>query len=204
MKKYIIKKLPNREYLQVCSQTDINEGDEVAIEYTDGYKTTGEYLIGILTRKWVEDDGPYCAVDGKEIDLVSEGHSSNVYKILGYIYQEWVNEEMEFAENEMELNKADDSKKAKYLEEGDVIEENRGKLNRQGTIKSVELVEKEFNAVDWEDKFIITNATQLVVKNNEFIRESTPDFEITRGRVHALPKWTFECYAQCPNCKRFH
>lgn len=58
---------------------EINVGDRVVVIYTDGYKPTGDLDIGILTRKWEEE--PYCEIDGKPIDLASEGHSSTVCKL---------------------------------------------------------------------------------------------------------------------------
>lgn len=58
----------------------IYEGDTVVVEWTDGIKPTGDFLIGVLTKKW--DEEPYCFIDNKPIDLAGEGHSSKVYKVV--------------------------------------------------------------------------------------------------------------------------
>lgn len=64
----------------VTKGKNILEGDSILIEYTHGMN--GVYDYGILTKIWDEDEGPYCWIDYKEIDLAGEGHSSNTFKIL--------------------------------------------------------------------------------------------------------------------------
>lgn len=67
----------------VTESKNILQADYVLVEYTDGNNPSGNYDYGVLTKIWDVEDGPYCQIDGKEIDLAGEGHSSNTYKVLG-------------------------------------------------------------------------------------------------------------------------
>jgi hypothetical protein len=107
----------------LCSTHDINEGNEVAIAYTDGEKEVGSFDIGILTSN-IEDE-PWCALDGRGIDLASEGHSSNMYKIICEIdwsNLQWITDGMEFSKEQVRLTSEWESKRSKQLEEGDEVE----------------------------------------------------------------------------------
>ena len=66
----------------VTSPKGMLEGDGIVVEYTNGDEPNGDFDYGILTRIWDVEDGPYCSIDNKPIDLAGEGHSSNLYKIL--------------------------------------------------------------------------------------------------------------------------
>ena len=57
----------------------IQIGDRVKVVFTDGEKETGETIEGILT--YLAEDEPYCEIDGKGVNLASEGHSSYFEKL---------------------------------------------------------------------------------------------------------------------------
>jgi hypothetical protein len=100
----------------LCSTDDIKEGDEVSVVYTDGAMVNPReiptFITGTLTRKWNVDEGPYCMIDGKNVDLAGEGHSSNVYKRICVIdCYEWAKDGLELSEDEVELEGFYDTKK---------------------------------------------------------------------------------------------
>lgn len=186
----------------LCSN-EMNEGDEIVVEYTDGYKPTGSFEIGVLTRKW--NDGPYCAIDGKEIDLAGEGHSSNVYKKIceiDFINSKWVKDGDEFEESSIKLESFWEDKRAKYFEEGDNVETNIEEIfSTSGVIKSIIPVYP--GSWNWEDKIILTK----VKRRTGFLPETfeeLPDMEVLRSRLKSVSVIATSCQIQCPTCKQLH
>lgn len=61
-------------------QNKITPGDMVLVEFTHGLE--GEFLIGRFER--YNEDDPSCIIDGKVIDLASEGHSTKMHKLTHF------------------------------------------------------------------------------------------------------------------------
>src|SRR6185312_4933999 len=54
----------------------IKQGDKVIIEFLGPNNEPFDTVVGKLTKIW--EDEPYCMVDGKNVDLASEGHTTRV------------------------------------------------------------------------------------------------------------------------------
>lgn len=187
----------------LCTEKNIQQGDEVVIAYTDGIKASGFYKRGILTRKWDENEGPYCAINEKEIDLASEGHSSIVYKIICLIEgNDWLADGVELTSEQVKIESFFERKASKDLKEGDeVITDNpSGSYEEIGIIKKIEYVYKD--AWDWEDLFILTNCKNIYYTEEK--EENIPDFGVRRKHVVSQARIKSICSIQCPTCKHFH
>lgn len=192
----------------LCTKEDIKEGDEVVVAFTNGAlinpKETGEFIFGILTKKW--EDEPYCMIDEKNVDLASEGHSSNVYKVFCQIYgKDWVKAGDEFEDSEVNLTASYEYKKNKELEVGDNIKFIPDKMfGTYGKIK--EINPKYPDAAEWEDEFFITDVKEMYdILDGEPQYRSLEDRKVTRRDVVFFStKLEYDCEIKCPICKHFH
>ena len=68
--------------------TNTNIGNQVCIEWTDGMDG---FTFGVLDQ--MDNDGPYCVVSGKSLDLAGEGHSNKLWNVVGRLNDEIFKEE---------------------------------------------------------------------------------------------------------------
>lgn len=196
--------------LHLCSN-EINTGDKIVVFSTDGVTSQIRGVeTGILTRKWDKDDYPECEIDGKPFDLVSEGHTSNVFKIICPLEispnNHWIKENMEFEDDEVRIEKCWDYKKAKYLDVNDIVEVNDGSAYPlEGKIKEVRL--KYIGASDDEDEIVLTNVRKAVsfdpTEQNGWIFAPRVDMIVKRSKIQDRKKVVFECEIKCPCCGHF-
>lgn len=212
MKKYIIKNVPieNKTKLHLCSK-NAEPGDKIVVFLTDGVTTQIRGVeTGILTRKWEKDEYPTCEIDGKSFDLVSEGHTSDVYKVICEVYQSeksWIKENMEFDDSEVKITHCFDYKKGKDLDVNDRVEVNHGTpFPIEGIIKEVKL--KYDNASDWEDEIVLTNVKKAIEftpnEGDGWKYQDMPDMIVKRGDIQDRNKRiVYECEIKCPCCGHF-
>lgn len=204
--------------LYLCSN-EIEKNDKVVVVFIQPSATNRkefDYKIGTLTRKWEKDEYPTCEIDGQNVDLVSEGHTSNVYKVICPIdrhHDQWVTDGMEFDDDEVKLTGYWKSKSTKDLDVGDEIQiGDLTPFDLIGVIKKVDLIDED--TWSWDDQILIENVKEQVINEEYdskdapntpiFLMENRPDVTAIRSQISGKSYMVFEYEIQCPNCKHFH
>lgn len=198
--------------LYLCAN-DVKEGDDILaiqiLNYTDE-KIQG-FIHGKLTKIWEKDKYPECEIDGKIYDLVSEGHSSRIYRVVCPIdprSHKWVKNGMEFSETDIKISSEWEWKDSKYLIAGDEVEIKDGLVPgatfaATGVVKSVRLMFE--HAWDYDDQMAITNVRKQVgFEDDKGVYEDGEDITLPRKYVSGKKWIEYYCDIKCPTCEHFH